>query len=141
MTNKYYHGTNCKVIPKIQKEGLLAGKTNPTQVQSLNPYDMKGKRLAKFGVYLTQDLEEAYKYGYESTRDAVMELDGEYFEDEYAEADFDNICVIEIELPNYFKIGSDGYGALMTNKMDIPPNYIKKVYRRKDLRQFEDDYI
>ena len=130
---RFFHGTHCGAIPQILRTGLVVSEIHEDSVhlETFDPHDATEDRFAGKGVYLTGDIEGACWYGY----DASKGCGGRPECLERADADYDNMCVIEVDLPETFKVGSDGYGAYMTNDQDIPPEYIKKVYYPKDLKK------
>jgi len=133
---KYYHGTHCDLIPLIKSQGLLVSRDGYCVVHSetFEPRDAIGERLAKCGVYLTDNIEDAYWYAY----DASKGVGGRPELLEMAEPDWNKTCIVEVKLPESIVVGSDGYGAFMTEDQDIPPDYISKIYHPDDLREYRE---
>ena len=135
-----YHGTRCKSLDSILKYGLLVPEegdvgvhSESLQVEEKDP-DMTEKRAFRRGVSLTETLEGALTYAFDASKDCSPELLDEI------DADFDNACVVQIDcLGKGAKIGSDGYGDLMTNK-DIPIGCLKPL-RRKDIEKAIDNNL
>ena len=135
-----YHGCQCKSLASILKHGLLVPEEGITGVHlesfqddEKDP-DMTEKRLSDRGIYLTRELEEALTYAFDASKDCPPELLDEY------DADFDNTCVVQVNcLGKSAKIGSDGYGDLMTDK-DIPISCLKPL-RRKALEKAIDSNL
>jgi len=133
-----YHGTQCKALDGIMNYGLLAEKGRPVHLESFQDEekdpDMAEKRAFDQGVHLTRTLEGALTYAFDASKDCPPELLDKF------DADFDNVCVVHVScLGKGAKIGSDGYGDLMTDK-DIPIGCLKFL-KRKDLEKAVDDKL
>ena len=116
---KYYHGTHCERVKNIKNQGLRIAEFSSIHVEAF------GKKPA---VYLTKDLDAAIYYGYDASKD----VPAEYLEQ--AQADYKNICVIEINcLAKGEKAIPDGYGDFKTFK-SIPSKCIGKILYPKDLK-------
>ena len=120
-----YHGTRCDKIDSIKKSGLTI--SSPIHLESREIEITKDKswpyppRMAEYGVYLTKDLDTAVLYAHDASKDCPPEFL------EFCDSNPKNMCVVVInKLPKNAKLGSDGYGDLMTDK-NIPPESISDV--------------
>jgi len=139
-----YHGTQCKGIQNILKHGLLIETENLVHMESIQDEerdpDMKEERAFDRGVFLTSNMEGALRYAFDASKDIPPEWIGNRHVEEETDADFNNACVLEITcLGKGAKIGSDGYGDLMTNK-NIPVHCIKPLYRKDIEKILGDDF-
>ena len=115
-----YHGTKRSLIDKILSDGLKTMK-RPVHKESIKQKGIKEgnnpPRIADYGVYLTSDLEGAMLYAYDASKNCPPEFLEE------CDADLEDMCVVVIDkIPKNVKVGSDGFGDLMTNDKNIPPN-------------------
>jgi len=129
----WFHGTHCKNVDSIRNRGLLHTMP-PVHPETLEPEACDiTSRGAERGVFLTDDWESAWHYSYEASKDApypslLRKLEGNR----------DNMCVIEIELPENIRLLSDGCGGYMTDGEDISPEFIKAIdYYYWDLQKYK----
>ncbi len=135
----FFHGTDLLHKEDIEKEGLIVGWKALHRVHFESIWEpgisyVSGAkpRAAEDGVYLTDNREDAYTYAWDASKDC-------YPEDlESGDGDWKKIVVVEVDLPNDFPVGGDGFGSHMTENVDIPPKYIKRVWTYNDLRKRED---
>ena len=111
-----YHGTSAINIPSIKKHGLTLGN-EPNHYETHSPEPIPN-RFFNYGVFLTEHLNTAITYANDSTYGNRLE-----------------IAVVEIELPDDFTLGDDGFGELMSNNEPIPPTFIKKIWKYDDLEK------
>jgi len=127
-----YHGTACSNVDSIWSLGLRSVEESVHR-ETDNPFDKTEERAFEYGVYVTEDPEDVWFYAYDASKEVPAWML------ERVEGDIENMCVIVIDkLPvtdvmgNEYKVGSDGYGDLMTND-DIPPRCIKEILYYTDL--------
>ena len=121
-----WHGTRKKDIPNIKAKGLLPGfymRWGESDWEHGQVYLGKEKRLANHGVYLTAKPRVALAF-------AVGDPDNEYNQTKKSDT-----AIIEIvALPSNLKVGSDGFGELMTNGA-IPPSCFGRILSYQQARK------
>lgn len=125
----YYHGTQCKALASVLKQGLVVPERGGVHLESVQDKerdpDMTEDRAFDRGIYLTETIEGALTYAFDASKDVPPE----YLEMDDFDVDFDNVCILEVVcLGKGAKVGPDGYGDLMTNK-DIPASCLKPLKR------------
>ena len=122
-----YHGTRCDNLSSILKAGL-SKECEPIHNESVwragkEYIPGKGRRLSECGVYLTKYIDSAISYAFDATCG--------YDDEEHLDPNPDNACILKVKcLAKGARVGSDGFGDMMTNK-NIPPECIEMVPKKK----------
>lgn len=96
----FYHVTQVDYLDNIRKYGLIP-------------------QIGRLSQKLGETVERIYLFqNKDAMENALLNWLGDEFEDE-------NICCLEITVPNYFPIEKNGFECCCYKI--IPPNYIRKV--------------